>query len=375
MKKLLQLGAFAAMLLLSPYAAEAKQFPDVNEQTEMGRAIDFLSDRGVINGFPDGKFRPTEHVTRGQASKMMANLTHATSVTTYNPNTKPTFTDIPLAHQYYTSINALYEYGVIGGYADGTFKHGRNITRAHTAKMLANLFVLPHFETRQTFKDVPKSSDRYESVNAVFQSRIMRETAASTFAPEKTITRGEFALFLYRAYNYASTTLKASEKLAPFIDANTPIGQAFAKHKFMEAPIRQKMHIAAARQAVEGIHFPSPETIYDKCSQYMNESFKLCYGRGFDDGQIGITSVHLYDDGSSQFKVSALQQQLGTTAFTYANEQKGNVQTHYGRTTKAINGLYYQFQATAGEKAPYEILSNSNIVHLQISTRPISSIK
>lgn len=375
MKQLLTWGALFILLFALPALTEAKQFPDVNHQTEMGRAIDFLSDENVISGFPDGNFRPTDAITRGQASKMMANLTHATSATRYNPNTKATFKDIPLTHQYYTPINALYEYGVIGGYEDGTFKQGRNLTRAHIAKMLANLFVLPHFETRQTFKDVAKTSERYESVNAMFQSRIMRETATGIFSPDKTVSRGDFALFLYRAYNYTATTLKVSEKLTPFIGTNTTIGQAFAKHPFMAKSIRQKMQIAAARQSIKSEHFSSPATIYDNCSQYMNESFKLCYGRGFDDGQIGITSVYLYDDGTSGYKVSALQQQLGSTAFTYANEKAGNVQWHYGRTTKDINGLYYQFKATAGDKAPYAIVANANIVQLQISTRPISSTK
>ncbi|MEE1131985.1 MAG: S-layer homology domain-containing protein [Caryophanon sp.] len=375
MKKFLSMMAFAALLLALPTDTKAEQFPDVNHKTELGRAIDFLSEEDVISGFPDGTFRPNDPVTRGQASKMMAQLTNATSVTRYNPNTKPTFKDIGLTHQYYADINALYEYGVIGGYEDGTFKHGRQITRAHTAKMIANLFVLPHFEVRQRFVDVPRTSDRYQSVNSVFQARIMRETTKERFSPDKTITRGEFALFLFRAYNYTATTIKAAEKLKPFISETSEIGKAFSEHDFMDADIRQRMQISAARQSFDQPHFSSPATIKDNCSQFMEQGFKLCYGQGFLDGQIGITSVYLYGDAADNYKVSALQNQLSNTAFTYENAQLGNVQWHYGKTTKAIDGLYYQFTATAGESAPYATVANSDIVQLQISTRPIYNIK
>lgn len=362
------------LIVLSPTLTEARPFIDVNHQTEMGRAIDFLSNEGVISGYEDGTFKPYNNVTRGQAAKMMAHLTYTVSEVEYNPSTTATFRDIPLTHQYYNPIQALVEYDVISGYADGTFKQGQPITRVHTAKMLAHLFVLPHFEARHVFSDVAKTSERYEYVNAVVQARIIRETAAARFSPNVNVTRGEFALFLFRAYNYTNTTLQASKKLPAFISTNSTIGKAFANHAFMKADIRQKMPIAAARQAVESIHFSSPATIKDNCSQFMNESFKLCYGQGFVDGQTGITSVFLYDDGTSGYKVNALQQALGQQAFTYESEKVGNVQWHYGKTAKAHNGLYYQFIASAGEKAPYATLANANIVQLQISTRPIMSI-
>ncbi len=51
--------------------ASAKSFSDVAENNEFQPFIDALSDTGVINGYPDGTFKPGAKLTRGQVVKML----------------------------------------------------------------------------------------------------------------------------------------------------------------------------------------------------------------------------------------------------------------------------------------------------------------
>lgn len=52
-----------------------KSFADYNSVPQYGiDALDYLSERGVINGFEDGTFRPTSSVTRAMAAKVIADV-------------------------------------------------------------------------------------------------------------------------------------------------------------------------------------------------------------------------------------------------------------------------------------------------------------
>jgi len=102
-------------------------------------AIRALYSAGIINGSAgsDGKlyFSPASNLTRAQAAAMIGR-TQAKGYAT----AALSFTDassIPSYATYY--IQSMVSQGVIGGYADGSFKPGTNITRGQMAKILYNL--------------------------------------------------------------------------------------------------------------------------------------------------------------------------------------------------------------------------------------------
>lgn len=51
--------------LFIPFA-KAAQFTDVTTNNRFYDEILFLADEGIISGFPDGKFKPGQEVTRGR---------------------------------------------------------------------------------------------------------------------------------------------------------------------------------------------------------------------------------------------------------------------------------------------------------------------
>ncbi len=88
---------------------------------------------GVINGYPDGTFRPNEPVTRAQAVKM---IVIAEGWSLEYPLT-PTFSDVLVDNWAFGYIEAAYSHSIINGYTDGTFRPQNAITRAQVAKVLA----------------------------------------------------------------------------------------------------------------------------------------------------------------------------------------------------------------------------------------------
>ena len=75
MKKIVCLIAAILLLAQSAYAKDASDYPqkfwDVSKDHWAFVYIADLADRGVINGYEDGSFKPSKTVTRAEWSKIM----------------------------------------------------------------------------------------------------------------------------------------------------------------------------------------------------------------------------------------------------------------------------------------------------------------
>jgi hypothetical protein len=75
--------------------------------------------------------------------------------------TNALFSDVPPGHTFYPSIQCLACRGILGGYADGTFRPGNNITRGQLSKVVANAAGFNEPVSGQTFEDVPPQHTFY----------------------------------------------------------------------------------------------------------------------------------------------------------------------------------------------------------------------
>jgi hypothetical protein len=107
-------------------------FYDVPTTSQFYVYIETARDRGIINGYPDGTFRPNNPVTRAQAAKM---LVLARGWLPLFPS-YPTFTDVQPDAWEYGYVEMAASMGVVGGYVDSTFRPGASVTRAQLCKML-----------------------------------------------------------------------------------------------------------------------------------------------------------------------------------------------------------------------------------------------
>jgi hypothetical protein len=130
-----------------------------------------------VSGYPDGTFRPSNPVTRGQIAKIVSNAVGLND----DPEAQ-IFEDVPPDSTFYAYIERLAVRGYMSGYACGGndseahdepcvppanrpyFRPEGTATRGQIAKIVANAASLSDPITGQTFEDVPPASTFYEYV-------------------------------------------------------------------------------------------------------------------------------------------------------------------------------------------------------------------
>lgn len=123
------------------------------------------------------------------------------------------FGDVKPNDWYYKDVVAAKTAGYIGGYTDGTFKPNSPITRQEVASILVRLLdIAPTTEGLENFTDATQISDWSRgNIGVVAQKGLMRGMPDNTFMPLKSITRAEAVVSLDRALGYLSGEHKQVE--------------------------------------------------------------------------------------------------------------------------------------------------------------------
>ena len=136
MKKFLSLVLALVMTMsLVTVSAGAKDFTD-DDKITYEEAVAVVSEIGVVDGYADGKFNPTNTLTRQAAAKIICNLILGpTTAAELHADTAP-YKDVPVTSEFAGYIAYCAKEGIISGYADGTFKPGNSLTGYAFMKML-----------------------------------------------------------------------------------------------------------------------------------------------------------------------------------------------------------------------------------------------
>ena len=129
------------------------------------------------------------------------------------------FPDVPASHPYYAAITNLASRSIIGGYANGYFGPGDDVTRQQFAKMIVLTGGYPVSEANVCFfTDVEKGDastlypDNYIAVAAA--RGITTGKTATTFDPSGKITR----------YQVVSMVVRTADNLQPGLLTAPPAG-------------------------------------------------------------------------------------------------------------------------------------------------------
>jgi hypothetical protein len=97
-----------------------------------------LTKMGIINGFPDGTFRPNGPVTRAQFAAMLRQANREEYWDKPYINRSVVFSDVSASFWAATSINAAIRTGFMRGYPGGIFRPEQNIPREQVFVSLAS---------------------------------------------------------------------------------------------------------------------------------------------------------------------------------------------------------------------------------------------
>ena len=136
MKKFLSLVLALVMTMsLVTISAGAKDFTD-NDSITYDEAVAVVSEVGIVDGYADGKFNPTNTLTRQAAAKIICNLILGpTTAAELHADTAP-YKDVPANGEFAGYIAYCAKRGIISGYVDGTFRPGGTLTGYAFMKML-----------------------------------------------------------------------------------------------------------------------------------------------------------------------------------------------------------------------------------------------
>lgn len=110
-------------------------FPDVPAHHPFFAEIEWAAGEGIVQGYADGRFRPSTPVSRQATAAFLFRVEGAPA----GDQPEGGFADVPGVHPFRDEISWLADQGVINGFDDCTFRGGSTLTRQAVAAFLYRL--------------------------------------------------------------------------------------------------------------------------------------------------------------------------------------------------------------------------------------------
>jgi hypothetical protein len=215
------------MMVTAAPAFAAQSFSDVPQKHYAYDAVEYLKQKGMMDGYKDGTFKPDQKVNRAEALKMIVTpfLTDASGSVSSAP-----YADVAAGDWFAPAVAWALKQGAIDGPPKSAkFNPSRNITKSEFLKM----FMGARKIDANSFGDVKITLSRdlgakdwqYPYMRYAIASSMTVATSDGRYAPNSELTRGDVAVLIYRFYLYRAgqrtqALLSETEKeLSKTIDA------------------------------------------------------------------------------------------------------------------------------------------------------------
>ena len=162
---------------------------------------------GIVQGYSDGTYQPTNPVTRDQMAVYISRaLAGGDEHVPTNP-AKVSFPDVAADHWAYKHIEYAVAKNVVKGYDDGTYKPDLVVDRGQMAVFVARAMVTPSGDAGipdpvppATFSDVPSGFWAYKQVEYCVGRGVVKGYDDGTYRPTEAVTRDQMAVYVARAF-------------------------------------------------------------------------------------------------------------------------------------------------------------------------------
>lgn len=185
---------------MAPNPAETtKNMPkDMTESHYAYEAVQSLTAKGIISGYPDGNFYPDKEITRAEFVKLLVNLTGIKSPEGENVRQ---FDDVDSNQWYDEYIRAGVAAGLVNGISETEFGPELPITRQDAAVMVhrAAAYMGISFDGAQvvSFNDFDTVSEYAQESVRILSSAGVINGMDGSFAPKQTANRGQCAKIIH----------------------------------------------------------------------------------------------------------------------------------------------------------------------------------
>jgi hypothetical protein len=188
------------------------QFTDVPTTNWAAQSVGACVDAGIVNGYSDGTYKPTDPVTRDQMAVYISRaLAGGDAAVPAGPSTA-TFSDVATGYWAFKYVEYAVDQGVVKGYTDGTYKPADQVDRGQMSVFIARAIATPTDgadlvnytpPATATFPDVLTSFWAYKYVEYIAQPTIgvTKGYPDGDYHPEYVCTRDQMAVYVARAFN------------------------------------------------------------------------------------------------------------------------------------------------------------------------------
>jgi hypothetical protein len=193
------LGVGAPVVFAQDENSSTSSFPDVLKDSRYFTSVEYFKEKSVIQGYPDGTFRPNQEANRAEALKIIL-LASSIDVTSYESG-ENVFPDVVEGNWFYPYVKKAKELSIVKGYEDGYFKPIQIQNIAETLKIIltTNKMSLQTLEENiLVFPDVPANFWYAPYAYYAKEKNIIEPQNDGTMNAGRAITRGELIEIMYR---------------------------------------------------------------------------------------------------------------------------------------------------------------------------------
>lgn len=205
----LSLGFIVLGFSLVSVAAASNWFSDVSTTHLFYDGITFVKEKGIVEGYADGTFRPGSNINRAEFAKILVGAKFAPDeISGCMHNIESLFTDTPLDAWFTPYICTAFRNNVVSGYPDMSFRPSNSISFAEASKMIKEAYgvewVQPGPCTASYDRWLETSGSLDDSQNPYWWQRFVCalqaiDTLPPTYKkPDQLLTRAEMADMIYR---------------------------------------------------------------------------------------------------------------------------------------------------------------------------------
>lgn len=219
--------------------ASAAEFQDAASISSWAKeAVQFLTDKGYIQGDEKGNFNPAGTLTRAEAAEILSKALDLKASGTED------FSDVSENDWFYNAVLATSP-ELFDGMGNGKFEPKAQLTREQAAKVIVQGYQLTGKADLSQFADASKASKWAVSYLETAVENGVINGKGSLLAPQDKISREEFATMVKR-------TIDAVQEVTPAVEAVKGLNAKELEVKFNTA-VDAKDAAITTKYAVEGV--------------------------------------------------------------------------------------------------------------------------
>ena len=175
---------------------EKKTFGD-DSKIKRKNAVTFLQQRGILNGYEDGEFKPEKSINRAESIKVLLEAIgenpEENNVLSADFTDGKIFEDVSLSDWFAGYVSKAKKQGIIKGYSDNSFRPAKTVNQAELLKIAFNTFGIDLTDYPITTVDTSLWFAPY--LQYAIDNNLLDQESVN---PAEGMTREEFSEVIYR---------------------------------------------------------------------------------------------------------------------------------------------------------------------------------